>query len=115
MIVCSRVTAGQRTDGPTIHAPLAHVRRLNGPARHPLTATSPSPLPTIKETEHPRALGWGPFWDHTLCTMANDLRVCARLAAKNCPQRYLQVGDELVSYVTGIGELRQKFVASPSV
>jgi 2-keto-4-pentenoate hydratase/2-oxohepta-3-ene-1,7-dioic acid hydratase in catechol pathway len=47
--------------------------------------------------------------------MANDLRVCARLAAKNCPQRYLQVGDELVSYVTGIGELRQKFVAAPSV
>ena len=28
------------------------------------------------------------------------------------PQRWLQPGEELVSYVTGIGELRQKFVAS---
>jgi len=42
-------------------------------------------------------------------------RLCTSCRAKNCPQRYLQVGDELVSYVTGIGELRQKFVASPSV
>jgi 2,4-didehydro-3-deoxy-L-rhamnonate hydrolase len=28
------------------------------------------------------------------------------------PQRWLQPGEELVSYVAGIGELRQKFVAS---
>jgi 2-keto-4-pentenoate hydratase/2-oxohepta-3-ene-1,7-dioic acid hydratase in catechol pathway len=30
------------------------------------------------------------------------------------PQRFLAPGDELVSYVTGIGELRQRFVAAPS-
>lgn len=29
------------------------------------------------------------------------------------PQRFLAAGDELVSYVTGIGELRQRFVAAP--
>ncbi|SFK36867.1 fumarylacetoacetate hydrolase family protein [Geodermatophilus ruber] len=29
------------------------------------------------------------------------------------PQRFLAPGDELVSYVTGIGELRQRFVAAP--
>jgi 2,4-didehydro-3-deoxy-L-rhamnonate hydrolase len=28
------------------------------------------------------------------------------------PQRFLAPGDELVSYVTGIGELRQRFVAA---
>jgi 2,4-didehydro-3-deoxy-L-rhamnonate hydrolase len=26
------------------------------------------------------------------------------------PQRFLEAGDELVSYISGIGELRQKFV-----
>jgi 2,4-diketo-3-deoxy-L-fuconate hydrolase len=30
------------------------------------------------------------------------------------PQRWLAPGDELVSYVTGIGELRQRFVATAS-
>ncbi|GAB3364661.1 fumarylacetoacetate hydrolase family protein [Modestobacter lapidis] len=30
------------------------------------------------------------------------------------PQRFLAPGDELVSYVTGIGELRQRFVATPT-
>jgi 2-keto-4-pentenoate hydratase/2-oxohepta-3-ene-1,7-dioic acid hydratase in catechol pathway len=30
------------------------------------------------------------------------------------PQRWLAPGDELVSYVTGIGELRQRFVAPPT-
>ena len=30
------------------------------------------------------------------------------------PQRYLAPGDELVSYAQGIGELRQRFVASPA-
>jgi 2,4-diketo-3-deoxy-L-fuconate hydrolase len=30
------------------------------------------------------------------------------------PQRFLQPGEELVSYVAGIGELRQRFVAAPS-
>jgi 2,4-didehydro-3-deoxy-L-rhamnonate hydrolase len=30
------------------------------------------------------------------------------------PQRFLQPGEELVSYITGIGELRQRFVAAPS-
>jgi 2-keto-4-pentenoate hydratase/2-oxohepta-3-ene-1,7-dioic acid hydratase in catechol pathway len=30
------------------------------------------------------------------------------------PQRFLQPGEELVSYVTGIGELRQRFVAAPT-
>jgi 2-keto-4-pentenoate hydratase/2-oxohepta-3-ene-1,7-dioic acid hydratase in catechol pathway len=30
------------------------------------------------------------------------------------PQRWLAPGDELVSYVTGIGELRQRFVATPT-
>ena len=29
------------------------------------------------------------------------------------PQRWLAPGDELVSYVEGIGELRQRFVAAP--
>jgi 2-keto-4-pentenoate hydratase/2-oxohepta-3-ene-1,7-dioic acid hydratase in catechol pathway len=29
------------------------------------------------------------------------------------PQRFLQPGEELISYVTGIGELRQRFVAAP--
>jgi 2-keto-4-pentenoate hydratase/2-oxohepta-3-ene-1,7-dioic acid hydratase in catechol pathway len=29
------------------------------------------------------------------------------------PQRFLRPGEELVSYVTGIGELRQRFVAAP--
>ncbi|MDR3082162.1 MAG: fumarylacetoacetate hydrolase family protein, partial [Streptomyces sp.] len=28
------------------------------------------------------------------------------------PQRYLKPGDELVSYVTGIGELRQRMVSA---
>jgi 2-keto-4-pentenoate hydratase/2-oxohepta-3-ene-1,7-dioic acid hydratase in catechol pathway len=28
------------------------------------------------------------------------------------PQRFLEAGDELVSYVTGVGELRQRFVAA---
>jgi hypothetical protein len=31
------------------------------------------------ETASFRPLTWGPFWDHTLCAMVNDLRVCARL------------------------------------
>jgi 2,4-diketo-3-deoxy-L-fuconate hydrolase len=30
------------------------------------------------------------------------------------PPRFLQPGEELVSYVTGIGELRQRFVTAPS-
>jgi 2,4-didehydro-3-deoxy-L-rhamnonate hydrolase len=30
------------------------------------------------------------------------------------PQRFLQPGDELVSYADGIGELRQRFVAAPA-
>jgi 2,4-diketo-3-deoxy-L-fuconate hydrolase len=30
------------------------------------------------------------------------------------PQRFLSPGDELVSYVAGIGELRQRFVAAPT-
>lgn len=30
------------------------------------------------------------------------------------PQRWLAPGDELVSYVEGIGELRQGFVAGPA-
>jgi 2,4-diketo-3-deoxy-L-fuconate hydrolase len=30
------------------------------------------------------------------------------------PQRFLAPGDELVSYITGIGELRQRFVATPT-
>jgi 2,4-diketo-3-deoxy-L-fuconate hydrolase len=30
------------------------------------------------------------------------------------PQRWLAPGDELVSYVAGIGELRQRFVATPT-
>jgi 2-keto-4-pentenoate hydratase/2-oxohepta-3-ene-1,7-dioic acid hydratase in catechol pathway len=30
------------------------------------------------------------------------------------PQRWLAPGDELVSYVAGIGELRQRFVAPPT-
>lgn len=30
------------------------------------------------------------------------------------PQRYLAAGDELVSYVTGIGEMRHHFVAGPA-
>lgn len=30
------------------------------------------------------------------------------------PRRFLQPGEELVSYVTGIGELRQRFTAAPS-
>jgi 2,4-didehydro-3-deoxy-L-rhamnonate hydrolase len=30
------------------------------------------------------------------------------------PQRFLQPGEELVSYVAGIGELRQRFVAVPT-
>jgi 2-keto-4-pentenoate hydratase/2-oxohepta-3-ene-1,7-dioic acid hydratase in catechol pathway len=29
------------------------------------------------------------------------------------PQVWLAPGDELVSYITGIGELRQRFVAAP--
>ena len=29
------------------------------------------------------------------------------------PQRWLAPGDELVSYVEGIGELRHRFVAAP--
>jgi len=28
------------------------------------------------------------------------------------PQRWLAPGDELVSYISGIGELRQRFVAA---
>jgi 2-keto-4-pentenoate hydratase/2-oxohepta-3-ene-1,7-dioic acid hydratase in catechol pathway len=27
------------------------------------------------------------------------------------PQRWLQPGEELVTYITGIGELRQRFVS----
>jgi 2-keto-4-pentenoate hydratase/2-oxohepta-3-ene-1,7-dioic acid hydratase in catechol pathway len=30
------------------------------------------------------------------------------------PQVWLAPGDELVSYVTGIGELRQHFIAGPA-
>jgi 2-keto-4-pentenoate hydratase/2-oxohepta-3-ene-1,7-dioic acid hydratase in catechol pathway len=30
------------------------------------------------------------------------------------PQRWLAPGDELISYVAGIGELRQRFVATPT-
>ncbi len=30
------------------------------------------------------------------------------------PQRFLQPGEELVSYVAGIGQLRQRFVAAPT-
>lgn len=30
------------------------------------------------------------------------------------PQRFLAPGDELVSYITGIGELRQRFITSPT-
>jgi hypothetical protein len=26
------------------------------------------------------AASWGPVWDHTLCALLNDLRVCARYA-----------------------------------
>ena len=29
------------------------------------------------------------------------------------PQVWLAPGDELVSYITGIGELRQRFIAAP--
>ncbi|AHH18565.1 fumarylacetoacetate (FAA) hydrolase family protein [Nocardia nova SH22a] len=36
----------------------------------------------------------------------------AGVGAGRTPQRFLQPGDELVSYISGIGELRQQFVAS---
>ena len=36
----------------------------------------------------------------------------AGVGAGRSPQRFLQPGDELVSYVTGIGELRQTFAAA---
>ena len=32
-----------------------------------------------------RPLTWGPYWDHTLCAMVNDLRVCVRLARRKLP------------------------------
>jgi 2-keto-4-pentenoate hydratase/2-oxohepta-3-ene-1,7-dioic acid hydratase in catechol pathway len=30
------------------------------------------------------------------------------------PQRFLQPGEELVSWIEGIGEIRQRFVADPA-
>ena len=38
----------------------------------------------------------------------------AGVGAGRKPPRFIRPGDELVSYVTGIGELRQRFVAAPS-
>jgi hypothetical protein len=38
------------------------------------------PLVNYGAAGEDRPIAWGPFGDHTLCAVMNDLRVCARLA-----------------------------------
>ncbi|WP_328513296.1 hypothetical protein [Streptomyces mirabilis] len=43
-------------------------------------------------------------------TPGNLIKPCVGIGRN--PQRWLQPGEELVSYITGIGELRQRFVSA---
>jgi hypothetical protein len=56
---------------------------------------------------------WGPFWDHTLCAMVNDLRVCARHARPPQASKLRDLGKRVTATDWGSSGLPSFNVTEP--
>jgi hypothetical protein len=60
------------------------------------------PLVNYGAAGEDRPLAWGPFGDHTLCALVNDLRVCERLARPRRATHERRPGKTCYRYFLGV-------------
>jgi hypothetical protein len=67
----------------------------------------PLRCPTVLRHLYNESGDWGPLWDHTLCAMVSDLRVCERLArARSNRVSYLTCGNASPLFTWGASGAR---------